>query len=95
MPGGKSLAQKVPGEVKYREMMNKKSYKEGISQLIEISGKNKTAVMCSEENPAKCHRQLLITQSLLESRVKVLHIRGSGKIEDAKKQALKTGLFGN
>ncbi len=37
--------------------------------------------MCSEENPSRCHRHLLIGRVLRERDVPVSHIRGDGRIE--------------
>jgi uncharacterized protein (DUF488 family) len=37
--------------------------------------------MCSEENPAICHRHLLVTRVISDRGVDVLHIRGDGRLE--------------
>ena len=42
-----------------------------------------TAVMCSEEDPLRCHRHHLIARSLLERGVAVGHIRKQGTVEPA------------
>lgn len=73
----------VKNNVVYEKIMGKRGYWEGISKLIEIADRRKTAVMCSEENPEKCHRNLLITQTLLGRGLTVFHIRGNGDIEEA------------
>jgi uncharacterized protein (DUF488 family) len=39
-------------------------------------------VMCSEENPAECHRRLLISKVMLEHGVAVTHLRGDGRSEE-------------
>jgi uncharacterized protein (DUF488 family) len=94
--GGKP--EKFKGETsddaKYRKISLQEEYKNGISRLIEIAKENKTSIMCSEENPENCHRHLLIAKSLLAKGVEVKHIRGSGMVEDAGKQAFQAGLFG-
>ena len=41
----------------------------------------KIALMCSEENPLICHRCLLVGRVLERENVRVLHIRGTGKIQ--------------
>jgi hypothetical protein len=38
-------------------------------------------MMCSEENPAICHRHLLIARVLSADGVRIAHIRGDGQIE--------------
>jgi len=72
-------------DARYKKIMEQKWYQKGISKLIEIASTHKVTVMCSEENPNNCHRHLLITQSLLARGVDVLHIRGNGIIEAAKR----------
>ncbi|NJD04090.1 MAG: DUF488 domain-containing protein [Ruminiclostridium sp.] len=73
------------GEVVYERIRKKNWYKEGISTLIELAHKKKIAIMCSEEDPYKCHRHNLITQSLLRSGVIVYHIRSEGIKEKIEK----------
>lgn len=69
------------GKVVYEEVMKKKWYKEGISALIDLANKNKVTIMCSEEDPYKCHRHQLIAQSLLKEGIIVCHIRGNSNME--------------
>ncbi len=76
------------GEVVYERIRKKKWYKEGISTLINLAYKKRIVIMCSEEDPYKCHRHKLITQSLLRAGVIVYHIRSDGikeKIEKPEK----------
>ena len=37
--------------------------------------------MCSEENPATCHRRLLVGRVLADYEVEVFHIRSDGRIQ--------------
>jgi len=69
------------GKVNYDRLAEKDFFKRGINRLIKISKENRTAIMCSEENPKVCHRHNLIAQTLLKKGVEVLHIRHSGKVE--------------
>lgn len=73
------------GEVVYERIRKKKWYNDGISTLIELAHKKKIAIMCSEEDPYKCHRHNLITQSLLKGGVIVYHIRSEGIKEKIEK----------
>ena len=81
------------GKIVYGQVMKKSWYQEGISKLVELAGKKKAAIMCSEEDPHKCHRHHLITQSLLEKGVAVFHIRGDRTVEKAEKEAVQLTLF--
>lgn len=73
------------GEVVYERIRKKKWYKEGIATLIDLAHKKKIVIMCSEEDPYKCHRHNLITQSLLRSGLIVYHIRSEGIKEKIEK----------
>jgi uncharacterized protein (DUF488 family) len=53
--------------------------------------------MCSEEDPARCHRRLLVTRALVEREVEVRHIRGNGQVvaeADPNRGAGQDALFG-
>lgn len=69
--------------VDYPAVMTKEWYQKGIGRLLEIARAKPTAIMCSEEDPARCHRQHLISQTLLKQGVEVLHIRADGKLQNA------------
>ncbi len=73
-------------EVDYPEVMKRPWFLNGIQQLLDIVGKHSSAIMCSEEDPAKCHRHHLIANHLMTTHpeVKILHIRGDGNLVDAK-----------
>jgi len=67
-------------EVDYPEVMKKDWFVKGVARLLEIADEQTTAILCSEEDPAQCHRHHLIAKYLLRERpdVKVIHIRGNG-----------------
>ena len=50
-------------------------YKRQIQILMGLATRDKLVLFCSEGNPAHCHRQRTIAQTLLASGVKVVHIR--------------------
>jgi hypothetical protein len=68
----------------YPAVMTKDWYQKGIQRLIAIAAEKRTAVMCSEEDPAHCHRHHLISQTLLKQGFQVLHIRSDGRTETAR-----------
>lgn len=71
--------------VDYQHIAQQLWYEEGLQELLEIARKKRTAIMCSEENPGYCHRNLLIADSLLRrSLAHVSHIRGDGELESGK-----------
>jgi len=81
------------GKALYQEIAKKSWYQEGIAKLLELASQKKTAILCSEEDPQRCHRHRLITQTLLEREVEVIHIRGDGRLEVAERLAEQLPLF--
>jgi uncharacterized protein (DUF488 family) len=69
------------GYILYERMAEGKDFKQGIELVLEEIKKHKTALLCGEENPASCHRRLLVGRVLAEQGVTVLHIRADGKIQ--------------
>ena len=53
-------------------------YNQGIQILLELSMHDSLTLLCAEGDPAKCHRQHIIAQTLLNSGAKVLHILKDG-----------------
>jgi uncharacterized protein (DUF488 family) len=72
-------------EVDYPEVMRRDWFVKGVERLLEIADEQTTAVLCSEEDPAQCHRHHLIAKYLLRERpeVQVQHVRGDGQIVNA------------
>lgn len=75
--------------VNYSEVAQRDWYKGGIERLVEVAQKRRTAIMCSEEDPLRCHRHHLITQTLLEIGITVQHIRRDGTVEIARRKAVE------
>jgi uncharacterized protein (DUF488 family) len=69
--------------VDYEEVARRPWYRRGLARLVELARQRSTALMCSEEEPARCHRHHLIAQSLLGLGIEVRHIRQNGTVEPA------------
>jgi uncharacterized protein (DUF488 family) len=65
----------------YEKMRNKALFKQGLSRLLEELKGHRACVMCAEEDPSSCHRNLLVGEGLRREGVKILHIRGTGQIQ--------------
>jgi hypothetical protein len=65
--------------------MQKTWFEKAIDQLLETADESPTAILCSEEDPANCHRHHLIARYILElfPEVDVRHIRGDGTVYGA------------
>jgi uncharacterized protein (DUF488 family) len=70
-----------PGNVNYTVMARQPWYQEGLQRLMTTAACGTTAIMCSEEDPRRCHRHRLIERTLREHGVNVEHIRGDGRLE--------------
>ncbi len=73
-------------EVDYPAVMKQDWFIEGITKLLGLARKQNTAIVCSEEDPARCHRHHLIAKYLLANypEIEILHIRGDGHVFNAK-----------
>lgn len=69
------------GHVLYGKVAEQDWFKQAIQRLESGAEEYRVAIMCSEENPAHCHRRLLVSKVLLEHGVTVAHIRKSGEVE--------------
>ncbi len=73
-------------ELDTREVMKRAWFKDGISRLMQTAERNTTVILCSEEDPASCHRHHLIAEYFLQEhfdQVEIRHIRGDGTIFSA------------
>ncbi len=72
------------GHVRYDLLAASERFQEGLARLLELARERRVALLCSEEDPAECHRHLLLGRVLGEQGVTVLHLRGDGSaISDA------------
>lgn len=69
------------GHVLYGRVAESGIFREGIQRVERGSHEHRVAMMCSEENPADCHRHLLVARVLTERGTAVTHIRGDGRME--------------
>jgi uncharacterized protein (DUF488 family) len=69
------------GHVLYGKLCGDAHFKEAIARLESGMERFRVALLCGEENPAHCHRRLLIGRVLTERGHTMLHIRGDGRIE--------------
>ena len=81
------------GKADYQAMRNKESFQRGLNRLLEGLKKYRICIMCAEEDPSSCHRNLLVGEGLRREGVQILHIRGTGQIQtDEELWKDKTGV---
>jgi uncharacterized protein (DUF488 family) len=69
------------GHVLYGRLAVSPAFQEGIDRVLGEAASYRIALLCSEENPSRCHRHLLIGRVLRERGIAVSHIRGDGRLE--------------
>ena len=65
----------------YADYMDTPEFSAALDRLIAVSRDRRTAIMCAEALPWKCHRWLL-SDALVARGIRVLHILASGKTQD-------------
>lgn len=73
--------------VDYAAIAREDWFQRGINRLVDIATVNPTAMLCSEEDPRRCHRHHLIEHSLHERGFTVAHIRRDGSLEELSARA--------
>jgi uncharacterized protein (DUF488 family) len=69
------------GHVIYSRLATTKLFQDALLRLERGILEYKIALLCAEENPAMCHRRLLVSRVLAEHGVQAEHIRGDGRIQ--------------
>jgi uncharacterized protein (DUF488 family) len=82
--GGKK--QSLSETLRQQGITPKDIYDDAIQVLLQLSIRENLSLLCSEGDPANCHRQQTIAQTLLESGTKVIHILKDGSLKEAWKE---------
>lgn len=75
------------GHVLYDRVARSPEFQRGIQRLLDPIQSSRVALMCGEEDPADCHRRLLIGRVLRARGIDVIHIRGDGTIQSEEELA--------
>jgi uncharacterized protein (DUF488 family) len=78
------------GHVLYDRVAATTVFREGLTRLERGIREYKVALLCAEENPAACHRRLLVSRVLIDHGIQVEHIRGDGRIQTEEEVAAET-----
>ncbi len=69
------------GEVLWDKLAAKPELQDALDALAADARLHRLVLVCAEENPMRCHRRFLLTPPLSRRGVKVLHLRGDGRVE--------------
>jgi uncharacterized protein (DUF488 family) len=84
-----------PGQERpdYQRVGQTPAYQTAMGQLLDLAGTEQVAVMCSEGDHRRCHRHLLVAQTLLERGARVLHIQPDGRTVEGERIPQQLSLF--
>jgi uncharacterized protein (DUF488 family) len=68
------------GHVRYGALASTERFDAGLRRLLAESDRHRVAMLCSEEDPRRCHRRLLVSRVLTARGIPVRHIRGDGTV---------------
>ena len=69
------------GRVLYDKVAASPAFQDGLARLKKGIQRQVVALLCAEEDPAGCHRRLLVARVLTEGGIAVAHIRGDGRLQ--------------
>jgi uncharacterized protein (DUF488 family) len=79
------------GRVLYSRLRGDARFQAGIARLEAGMERFRIALVCGEEDPAHCHRRLLIGRVLAERGHVMQHIRGDGRLESDEAVGAESG----
>jgi uncharacterized protein (DUF488 family) len=81
------------GHVLYGRIVSDPVFSAGIDRLERGISDFRVVLMCGEENPAHCHRRLLVGRVLVERGHQLLHIRTDGRAQTDAEVTAESGKF--
>jgi uncharacterized protein (DUF488 family) len=81
LPDSENTAWRNSGFRGYADYMGTPEFSAGLDRLIAVARDRRTAIMCAEAVPWKCHRSLL-SDALVGRGIRVIHILSPGKAQD-------------
>ena len=79
------------GHVLYSRLCDDAGFQAAIARLETGMERFRVVLVCGEEDPAHCHRRLLIGRVLTERGQTMIHIRGDGRLESDETVADEAG----
>lgn len=66
------------GKPDFERLRAAPAFKQGVEELAVLAGKRVVVIMCGEEDPAGCHRTLLVAPELESRGFRIVHVRAKG-----------------
>ena len=79
------------GRVVYSLLRKDATFQSAIARLETGMERFRVALLCGEEDPAHCHRRLLVGRVLVERGHEMTHVRGDGSLETDEAVATQSG----
>jgi uncharacterized protein (DUF488 family) len=92
-PADRSLYDPGQDRPDYQRVAQTDAYQAGIGRLLALARSEQVALMCSEGDHRHCHRHLLITQTLLDQGVRIVHIQPDGSTVEGERIAQQLSFF--
>jgi uncharacterized protein (DUF488 family) len=92
-PADRSLYDQGQDRPDYQRVAQTGAYQAGIERLLALARPERAVLMCSEGDHRHCHRHLLITQTLLDQGVQIVHIQPDGSTVEGERIAQQLSLF--
>jgi uncharacterized protein (DUF488 family) len=83
---GHKLGGKKPNLEQYAKQQQaspEEIYLQAVGVVLNLSSRDHLALLCAESDPANCHRQHVVAQTLMNQGAKVVHILKDGSLKDA------------
>ena len=74
-PDSPNVGWRVEGFRGYADHMDTEEFARGLARLVELAGARRSAIMCAEAVPWRCHRRL-IADALVARGIEVRHVTG-------------------
>ena len=68
------------GRVRYDRMALENTFRQALRELQQTAGQGQTTIMCTEGDPLRCHRTLMVAQELEKAGTPVSHILTDGSL---------------
>jgi len=75
------------GHVLYDRVAASAAFTRGIDRLCETLSTGRVTLLCGEEDPTHCHRRRLIGRVLAGRGIRVVHVRGDGRLQSEEELA--------